>query len=443
MFTVLIAELLYGMNLGWVAPILKRSENPEYDVTLTSEQRSWVASIQDPFKICGMLLCAAYIDLMGRKTMLLGATLLHLIGWALIRFTKSVCLIYVFRSILGIMFGFLDMTVIICLGENSSPKTRGVYTSLCEIAFFGGLIIQYILASYLKYDTVAIVNFAMGLLHLTTIFLMKETVQYLVIRKRYEHAECNYRWLFSQDKTEFEKLKSRITSSTKESLNFKVFFNTPSFYKSISIGIMLSLLLYATGFWTLIAYSSIAFSSSDILTPNEFTISNGLLMLLASLGSSFFIERYNRRTILLIALAVSICINAITATLYYVQENINTIPNFPWLVFVSITLFMVVYSMGIMTINNVLRSELFPQKVKPLGVGLSSLAGSLGIFSSSIRFLQIAETYGIFVDFLLFSMMGTLSFVFIYFFVPETRGKSLLEIEQCFTKSTSKDFSHL
>lgn len=439
MFAVFLAFFLYGVNLGWVAPVLKNSEEQSYEITLKSDERAWIASLHEPFKMCGMICCVLTIDILGRKTVLLATSVCYLLGWLLIRFTKLVIFVYFSRLFFGFMAGLTDSTTVICIGESSSSDLRGVFSSICVMTFFGGLLTEFVMATYLPYNAVATVNLCVGILQLSSMYMMKETVQYLVMKGRYEQAEHNYQWLFSGDKNEFENLKESVNASIKSSVSLKEFFTNPHFYKSVSIGILSTILIYSTGVWALFAYASIAFPSSDTLTANEFTICYGFVQFASSFGCSFFIERFNRRTILLTALAFGTLTHVTSATLYYVHEHFTPIPNFPWLIFVSITSFSIISSIGMLPISAALRSELFPQKIKPLGVGLASSAGSLGIFLTSIRFIQIAETFGMHVNFLIFSAMSIVTFVYVYLFVPETRGKSLHEIQRAFDKSETSD----
>lgn len=429
---------MFGTNSGWLAPVLKNSENPTYDITLTLDERSWIASLHQLTVIFGSIFCIFTLDRFGRKKIMSFSSLCCLLGWAVIRFTRSVSMIYISRIIFGIQAGLEGTVVIILIGENCSPNQRGVCTSLFLMFCSGGLVTAYALATYYSYNTVATINVATSFLYFLSTFVMKETVQFLILKRRYEEAKINYRWLFSEDSNDFEKLKQNIETGTTSLLNLTEVFNTPRFYKSISLVTTLTILINSTGYTALLTYTSIAFPSSDILSPNEFTICFGFILLVSSFGSSFLIDRFNRRTILLTVLAASALTNITTAVLYYTQENLIAIPYFPWLIFVTISLFITIGLIGLHPLNSVLRSELFPQEIKVLGVAISNMGAYLTVFFVSFMFLKTAKTFGIFFNFLYFSAMCSVTFAFAYLYVPETIGKSLLEIQEMFEKSNVK-----
>lgn len=442
MFAVIFNNFILGINFGWLAPVLRNSENTTYEIVLTLDQRSWIASLHQLFALCGLIICLTGVDKFGRKKMISLCSLCYLLGWALIKFTKSVHTIYLSRIILGIQLGVAVSIGAIIVGESSLSNQRGIYTNIRQLFFSAGVITENVLMTYCSNDTAATINLAVGFLYLPSIFMLKETVPFLILKRRYAEAEENYRWLFSDDVNEFEKLRDLIEKSATHSLNTTEFFETPAFYKSIAFATSLTVLVTLTGYFAILSYSSTVFASSNLLSPNEFTICFGFIQGAGALGSSFFIDRCNRRTLLLSALAAAALTHFTTAGLYYTQENLTPIPHFPWLIFTSISLFSAISSIGMFPVITVLLSELFPQKIKQLGIALAGIANFLMAFLNAFMFLKISNAFGIFSNFLYFSAISIVALVFAYLFMPETRGKSLLEIERMFEKSNVPTYSY-
>lgn len=432
-----LGSILNGVSTGWLAPVLKHSQDPKYDITLTSDQCAWISAIQEPARICGLVSTVLLVDLIGRSKIYILTSLLNLSAWLIVRLTKSVTLLYISRFCFGVSLGMIEVASSIYVGENSLPQLRGIISSYDIMFFYLGLVVEFVLVTYLSYSTVATVNVVLAFVFLSSNLLSRETPQYLITKGADEKAAKNFRWLLSPDKREFEMMKEGVRANTETSLNVTEFFSTRAYYKSFSIIVILRSMTAMCGFWTLLPFLSIAFASSDLLSPNEFTICYGLIQFLSLFVSTLFVERFDRRTIMLTAIAAGSLMHASTAILYYVQENISSIPNFPWLIFITISSYSAIYASGVAPLTNVLRAEMFPHKIKAMGNCSASLAGSAGIFVTSILFLKIAQKFGIFVNFLFFSTVCLLIFVFVYTWVPETRGKSLIEIQEMLGKSDS------
>lgn len=417
-----------GINLGWLAPVIKKAENPNYSIFLTNDQKSWIAALQDPFKICGLISGALFVDVFGRKKLLFISSLLNLSGWIAISLEKSITIIYISRVAFGVASGLEDLISAIYIGENGSPHLRGVFVSICGMCFSGGMITEIVLATYLSYYRVATINVIISFIQVLSFLLAKETPNFLIMNGQYEKAEKNYRSLLSNDKNDFTKLKENVLQM-EESLHFIELFTKSPYYKSMLITMMLTILTFSSGYWSLIPFLSITFSSSSHMTSNEFTIIFSSIQFVSILAASFLIERFKRRTILLLMFTVAIAAHLCTSVLYYINLNVSPIPNFPWLIFVTITSYSIMATTGLFPILYVLRGELFPQKIKALGNCLAALVGSITVFLISLNFLKIAELLGYSFIFFLFSIICIIGFIFVYLFVPETKGKALPQIQ--------------
>lgn len=428
MFVVYFCLLMSGINLGWLAPVLKKSENPDYGIFLTNDQKSWIAALQDPFKICGLIGGALFVDIFGRKKLLFISSIFNMSGWIAISLTKSITIMYISRLAFGVASGLEDLVSAIYICENGSPHYRGVFVTICGMCFSGGMITEIVLATYLSYYSVAIINVIIAFIQLLSFVLAKETPNFLIMNGQYEEAEKNYRSLISNDKNDFMKLKENVLR-VEESPHFTELFTKSPYYKSILTTITLTIIMFSSGYWSLIPFLSITFSSSSHLTSNEFTIIFSSIQFVSIVAASFLIERFKRRTILLLMFTGATTAHLCTSVLYYINLNISPVPNFPWLIFVTITSYSIMTTAGLFPILYVLRGELFPQKIKALGNCLAALVGSITVFLISLNFLKIVELLGYSFIFFLFSIICVIGFIFVYLFVPETKGKTLPQIQ--------------
>ena len=116
------------------------------------------------------------------------------------------------------------------------------------------------------------------------------------------------------------------------------------------------------------------------------------------------------------------------AILYYMQST-KEIPNFQMLLFCMFSIFSCVFMGIVFPLVTLLQGELLPQSVKRAGTGLNMFTFSIVLFVNSRTFLPIAETFGMGANFIQFAIFNLIMIAYVYFDVPETRGRTLVEIQ--------------
>lgn len=433
-------EFLMGLGYGWVAPTLRSLQNTDNgEFSLDTTQCSWVASLHDFGRMFGPFLGGLLLDTAGRKFILAVCSVIFFLMWLLILFTKSVPVIYLIRLTFGIGVGMNDVTSTIYLGENCHPQLRGIFGGISVAFFYLGQLVEFILAAYSSYNTVAIVNASAGLFALGTILVSFETAQYLIIKGKYELAFQNFCWLRgSDDKTngihdEFGKLRQEVKTEWERKFTLCSLLTAPLQCKAVTVILVFCFLTMGTGFAAVSAFASLTFTEG-VFTPNEFTILYGLLQFTTVITSLFVIEKLDRKTILAFAFSVSALVHSCTAFLFYVH-TFTSVPFFSWCIFSTITLYSMTYSMGILPVFFIIRGELLPQNVKAIGGSLAIMVHSLVGFLTAKAFLLVAGVYGVYINFIFFAVISFAGVLFVYFVLPETRGKSLIEIQRTVMKS--------
>lgn len=440
LLTVFTCEFLLGLGYGWVAPTLRSLQNAaNNEISLNTVQCSWVASLHEFGRIFGPLLTSLLLDTIGRKSILAICTIIIFLSWLAIVFTRSVPVIYFSRLIFGVGIGLSDVTATIYMGENCHPQLRGTFGGITVACYFSGQLLEFILVAYLSYSTVAIVNTALAFFGLGSILVSTETVQFLITKGKYEQALKNFSWLKGDSQVsketceEFEKLRQHISDDCNRKLTLMALVTTPLYRKTTVIILALSMITMGSGLASINAFASITFTEGAF-TPNEFTILFGALQLASVCVSVFLMEKLNRKTILISSLLVAAFAHTGTTVLFYVQ-TFASVPYFSWCIFSTITLYSMVYSMGMQPIFFTVRGELLPQNIKAIGGSLAIMVHSLVGFLTAKMFLLVAEDYGVYMNFAFFAVVSVIGIFFVYFIVPETRGRSLAEIQQMLKKS--------
>lgn len=421
-----------GFVYGWVAPTIRQQQAAHSEFQLDNEQCSWIGSLADLGRIFGPFMAGVFINKLGRRITLIFCTIVFFAVWPFVLFYRSIEVIYASRFAFGLVVGLNDVCSSIYVGENCRPNLRAVFSSISILVFYAGELVEFALATYFSYTVVASVNSIITFLALSCILVATETPHYLITRKKLDKAEKNFNWLRGKAEAdeEFEKLKTFVEQEQSEKISFKELLVNKTYYKPVLLILILCFFMMMTGFSAITSFVSIAFGESDTLTPNQFVTLYGLGQFIAVCASPFVIEKLNRRTILISSFAFVTVIHAASAALYLAKASGIQIPYSSWLIFATITLYSMTFSFGLHPIFYTIRGELFPQNVKAIGGSIAIIGHSCIGFLSSKMFLVVADAYGMYTNFLTLAASSAVAILYVYIWIPETKGKTLAEIQQ-------------
>lgn len=432
MFAVFTMEFMTGIGIGWLAPMLHRlRDSPE--AAFTSENCAWIASLHYITRGLTPLVSIVMINRLGRNMLAITSAFISFIMWVIVFSSLEVYVHYFVRLIFGLGIGLNNAMASIYIGENCSPKVRGIFSGFCLAFFYFGEVMEFLLATFLSYDWLAIVNCIFGFIALLSTALLKEPAHYLIIEGNLAKAEQNYHWLHDLEnpttKQEFEDIKQYVREEKDRSFSWRMLCDR-EVYKSMRIILLIHFLSYFCGFTAINAFVTIALSGSTGLSSMHLTIFLGVVLLFTvSLSSSLCMDKFNRRTLFLFTSAFITIIHAATAALYIVN-GVQRVPHFHWILFILLTTFMSMHGMFIFPVTAVLRGELLPQNVKAIGSSFANVSSSIGGFLAAKIFLPISDSFGMEYNFILFSIVSLIMYLYVYFDLPETRGKTLTNIQR-------------
>lgn len=154
------------------------------------------------------------------------------------------------------------------------------------------------------------------------------------------------------------------------------------------------------------------------------------MQVVATLVGVVLVDRLGRR-ILLIIPAIVMAISCTTFGVYYYLQP-NTTTNLNWLAMLSLFVYLVAFSMGWGAIPWLMMSELFPARARGIASGIATLINWTGAFAITYSFIFMRKSMKNYGTFWFFAAWNLLAAVFVFFCVPETKGKTLEEIEQIF-----------
>nr|CAD2147558.1 unnamed protein product [Meloidogyne enterolobii] len=204
------------------------------------------------------------------------------------------------------------------------------------------------------------------------------------------------------------------------------------FRRSLLIGIGIGLSLAAEGGGIIMYYATLMLRDNNGGDTDAALLGNtinGLISLVASAVGLWLISKVPRRPFYLFGVFGSVIPHTTTVLLCFLLTNG---PLKGWLILSSMLAFLMLQQGAIMTVGSLLLTEIFPLRVRGLGVGISLWFAWMNNFLTSLLFPMAVDAFGYSITFVILVILCCIVGIFVLIFIPETRGKSLEKLEMEF-----------
>lgn len=172
-------------------------------------------------------------------------------------------------------------------------------------------------------------------------------------------------------------------------------------------------------------------SAGSTLEASTATIIVGVIQTIATFFSTLFVDRIGRRILLFISdLVMAVCTLVLGVYFFLKTETTDDISNIGWLPVTSVCLFIITFSLGYGPIPWMMVGELFAPQIKGFASSLSCVLNWILAFIVTRFYSDLALSFGTHTTFWIFSVISVIGTVFVFFLVPETKGKTLDEIQK-------------
>ncbi|XP_076760827.1 facilitated trehalose transporter Tret1-like [Xylocopa sonorina] len=423
----------HGLFLGWSSPSVPILLGDDSPVLITLQQASWIISIHSIGAVVAGVFSIYVVNLIGRKRILLFSAIPGVIGWMIIAFATSTWELILGRFICGLSTGLGYVTSMMYVGEISPANIRGAMTGTLTVAAKFGLFVEWVIGPFLTVRHLAFASSLVPVLFFVSLLPFPESPYHFMRHGRRDKAITSLVQL--RGTTDVSKEADTIEKFIKIDLNNSSglceILSVPGNRKALIVLLGLFTIQQWSGSYAVLSYAEFIFD----LTGNQFegkyiTMIIGGMQVVFTLISSSVVDRYSRR-LLLITSAFGTCITTFLVGLFFFLQSIKmNVDPIVWLPAIALILYNVLYAFGLAAVPFILMGELFPTNVKVLGNAIGMLSCLLSSVAVSLLFPNFAEQFGVHVAFWLFSIISILGVLFVYCYVPETKGKTLQEIQQ-------------
>ncbi|KAH8401914.1 hypothetical protein KR009_008665 [Drosophila setifemur] len=429
--------LCMGASIGWSSPVEKMiTEAGDYDFPVTSSQFGWVSSL---LTLGATVICIPIgfaIDWIGRRPTMLALIPPYMVGWVLMLTANNVPMLYCGRFILGMCGGAFCVTAPMYCTEISTTALRGTIGSFFQLLIVSGVLYGYLVGAFLPLLYINILCAILPLIFATVHFFMPESPVYLAIKGRNEDAAKALQWLRGKDANIDDEMKEILEETQKQNdqpkVNILVALRRPIVMKGLLIAILLQVFQQWSGINAILFYSASIFEDVGAGLKGEIaSIIIGVTQVTSTLVAVLIIDKAGRR-ILLLASGVMMTVTTALMGLYFQlsESSPGSMDNYGWLPITSICVFIVFFSIGFGPVPWLVMAELFSEDVKSVAGSIAGTCNWLSAFMVTLLFPILKESIGPGPTFWIFTVIAVLAFFYSLFFVPETKGKTILEIQQ-------------
>ncbi|XP_065578079.1 facilitated trehalose transporter Tret1-2 homolog isoform X2 [Artemia franciscana] len=429
-----------GFDQAWSSPAIP-SLKEERRFNLTETDLELITSITPIGSFLGCLCVGVLTNVLGRRGTVLALSPLYIGSYLLTGFAIDPIMIVVGRFVCGFLAGVASPTAQIYISEVSSPSIRGRLASLTGVFLTTGVLGAYSFGAFLNWKQLSFVAITFpALLGLFAIVIPESPVWY-IMKKRDDSALNSLKRLRGRDTDlhgEF-KIKKENSERIESKPNITLRSLTdPKFWKPLAISSMLMIFQQLSGNLAVVFNTVAIFESTgSTLNPAISSIVTGSVMVISGIAVTFLIDKAGRKILLLLSSAGMAVSLSILGTYFYMQAHCSPelMDSLSWLPLASLVAFFMFYGLGYNGIPFIILGELFPLRYRGICGSLSGGVNRLFAFIVVITFPLMQDSFGTYGCFWSYSACCFLSVFCVFFLLPETKGKSLEDIEKLFGSS--------
>lgn len=433
-----IMAFITGVSKSWSSPVLAilKAENLNKNPLgrkITDEEDSWIGSLASLGGVFGPIIYTYFVSLIGRKKTFTMLSIPFLIAYLLAAFADNVIYFYYSRFLMGVGTGGTFCITTIYVVETAEKINRGFFLGTVGGCMMLGVLFSYSLGPYVSIKSFNLILSGICVIFVPIFWLVApETPYYLVSINKNQKAYKILKYLRRRSKNKVQKeLKEIVTHLTElKPASYSDIFKIKGTRKAFFYGLILTSFQQFSGITVVLYFTESIFKTSGSNIPADISaILIGLAQFFVAMISSPLYEIVGRKILLLVSVTGAAVSQTLLGIYFFLQNNNYDVSYINWLPLFSLVMYISFFNVGMGAIPWGLLGEMLPFNVIAKAIMIvTSCYWFLGFFLTKY-FGVLTKSIGMAGSFWFYAGFCVLFDLFVYFFVFETKGKSLAEIQ--------------
>jgi MFS transporter, SP family, galactose:H+ symporter len=428
-FLAALGGLLFGYDTGVV------SGAQHYFVAefhLTTGQQEFVVSAVLIGAMIGALFAGKLADLIGRRLWLILMAIVFATGAILTSAAWGFASLAGFRVLIGIGVGGASVVAPMYTSERVPARVRGQLVFLFQLAITFGILVAYLIDLWFAgagwgWRPMFGVAIFPALALLLGMLLLSDTPRWYASQGRWDlAARAMLQASGSAAETQMEMRRIRLRLAQERSAHPAELLR-PGLRLALVVGVGLAVLQQLVGINTIIYYAPIVLGYSGIGAAGNSLLGAlivGIVNFLTTVVAVFLVDRVGRRPLLLASSIGMLVTLVVVGALFALGPHAHGLA-----LLIFVLLYIISFAIGFGPVFWLMSAEVFPNRLRASGESISTLSNWLANFVVSVTFLTLIAAIGATFTFWIYALFAVVTVLFVWFLVPETRGKNLEQIE--------------
>jgi sugar porter (SP) family MFS transporter len=426
-----LGGFLFGYDTGVVGgalPLITKK------LSLDAGGESWVTGSLLLGAVSGAAMSGYLADRIGRKWTVFVAGVIYTVAAIGSSLTSTLLLLGVARGVLGLAVGTASFVAPMYIGEHSPKSLRGGMTALSQLAICTGILVAYLIDDAFKGYTegwrwMFALGAAPGLILAISMLFVPETPRWLVDHGRVEQARADLSR--SRPSQQVDEEINEIQEISKEEGRFKLSSLLGERVRPLLlIGVLMAVMQQVIGINTVIYYGAtiLGFAGLSISSSIAQAVFIGVVNLVFAGVAVLLLDRVGRRAPLIVGTAGSV-IGLIVLALYFEQGTAYQHAH-AWIALAAMMFYIASFEISLGPIFWVMIAEIFPLRARAKAMAVCTMFNWMFNFFVSYWFLDAVKALGQSGTFFMYAGFGVIAVAFFIWRVPETKDRSLEQIER-------------